>query len=266
MQEARRLLRRAHRYERRAFLVEGARAVLTALESPARVEEVFLSDGLPGENEIRRAASEQGVEVVRCPPSVVRVLAGTASPQGVVAVVGMPDTSAASLPRQISLALVLCGVSDPGNAGTLVRSAVAAAADAVVVTNGSVDPFGPKTVRASAATLLSTRIVILETMKEVALELRRRDVRLLGTAITGASVYTRELTAPVAFVLGNEAWGLPEDARPYLDDLISVPMPGPAESLNVGAAGAILMFEAVRQRRGPSGTSGGEVYPRLSDE
>jgi TrmH family RNA methyltransferase len=180
--------------------------------------------------------------------SVLAALSETRTPQGVVAVARMPDGTA-EVPADADLVLVLAGVSDPGNAGTLVRSAVAAGAGAVVFTEGSVDPLGPKTVRASAGALFHTTILRDVAVEEVTTDLRSRGLLVVGAAVQGEPIDRLDLTGPVAFVLGNEAWGLPEELSLGLDAVASIPMPGPTESLNVGVAGSILLFEAVRQRR-----------------
>ncbi|MEA2453538.1 MAG: methyltransferase, TrmH family [Actinomycetota bacterium] len=159
--------------------------------------------------------------------------------------VGLPEVAKAS-----GLVLILAGVSDPGNAGTLIRTAAAAGADAVIFTEGSADPLNPKTARASAAALFATHLVA-----DVSLEDAVGHVRSLGFVVIGAesgetsSIYETDLGRPLALVLGNESWGLPGPQRGLLDEVVSIPMPGTVESLNVATAGSIIIFEALRQRQ-----------------
>lgn len=148
------------------------------------------------------------------------------------------------------LLLVLAGVSDPGNVGTLIRTAAAAGADGVIVTEGSADPLNPKTARASAAALFATTLVADVSAVDALDQARTLGYLVLGADSTASgSIYRADLTVPFAVVLGNESWGLPEDRQGLLDNVLSIPMPGPVESLNVATAGSIFVFEALRQRR-----------------
>lgn len=188
---------------------------------------------------------------------MIGALTETVTPRGIVAVVSDPTKGLDALDG-VRLALVLADVRDPGNAGTLVRSALAAGAGAVVFAKGSVDPLHPKVVRSAAGSVFQIPIVRGPRLQEVAEVLSGFGVALVGTAAEAATdMYDADLTRPVAIVLGNEAWGLPEDATDLMDLTVRIPMPGPAESLNVSVAGSILLFEALRQR----GVGGGGGPP-----
>jgi tRNA G18 (ribose-2'-O)-methylase SpoU len=119
----------------------------------------------------------------------------------------------------------------------------------VVFTADAVDPYSPKTIRASAGALFKLRCIKERSFADVTERLRSVGIASIGASASASlSAYEADLTGPVAFVLGNEAWGLPADIAGGLDATVSVPMPGPLESLNVGIAGSLLLFEAVRQR------------------
>jgi RNA methyltransferase, TrmH family len=166
----------------------------------------------------------------------------------VVAVAQAPVADPAIL-RTADLSLILAGVRDPGNAGTLVRSAAAAGAGCIAFTEGSVDPFGPKTVRASAGALFQVPIVRGIDVGEAVTAARDGGVKVLGAdARSESSLDEVDLAEATAFVLGNEAWGFEPGLVSMLDGTVSIPMPGPIESLNVGIAGSILLFETVRRR------------------
>ena len=170
-------------------------------------------------------------------PNVIERVASTESPQPVLAVVGMRS---AALPVDASFVLVADRLGDPGNAGTIIRSAEAAGADAVVLTPGSVDPYNPKVVRASAGSLF--RIPVVEATLDSLSGFRR-----LGTSSHRGDIYTDPVYhGRVAVVVGNEAHGLDSDAE--IDQWITIPHAGPAESLNVAMAATVLVFEVARQR------------------
>jgi TrmH family RNA methyltransferase len=250
VRHARKLTRRAFRDKERAFLLEGPVVVAEALRSGAPVTEVFLDPQSEGTPLISELASSTQVRLTPVDDHVMRALSGTSTPQGVVAVCEMTDTPLTALPQGLSLVLVLAGVADPGNAGTLVRSAVAAGADAVVFSHASVDPFGGKTVRASAGLVCRTTIVRDASLDAIKEALTSRGLSMVGADATATSDYDgADLAQPVALVVGNEAGGLPEAGPGFFDLVVRIPMPGPAESLNVGTAGSILLFEAARQRR-----------------
>jgi TrmH family RNA methyltransferase len=250
VQAARRLTRRAFRERERAFLVEGPRAVKDALDRDYAIKELFVT----GDDAFATTARSRGISVVEVDTSVMRAIADTTTPQGVVAVVEMPETNLAEVATSGDLVLVLADVRDPGNAGTLLRSATAAGASAVVFTKGAVDPFSPKTVRAAAGTFFQIPVVVGDSLAETVQVLRGSGFLVLG-ADAGATedMGDVDMTARVAIVLGNEGWGIADDAQGLIDRNVRIPMPGPAESLNVGIAGSILLFEAVRQRRLSSG-------------
>jgi TrmH family RNA methyltransferase len=223
--------------------------VLEALRAGTEVKRVFVADGEDLPRELLSLAARRDVPVLCVSPAIVSALSDTVTPQGVVAVVRAPAVRLDDIAEDASLVLVLAGVRDPGNAGTLVRSAAAARADAVVFAPDTVDPFGPKTVRASAGALFRVPVVTGAGLAEWIHALSARGVRILAADAAGAPADEVDLARPVAFVLGNEASGLPRDLQPHVDARVAIPMPGPLESLNAAVAGSILLFEAIRQRR-----------------
>jgi TrmH family RNA methyltransferase len=250
VQAARKLKRRPLRRSEGAFLVEGPTVLDEALRSGAVVTEIFVDEEATGLGELELAARSRGVPVWGVTQSVLKAITDTTTPQGVAAIVELPDVSLAVLPEEPDLVLLLISVRDPGNAGTLIRSAVAAGAGAVIFAEDSVDPFGPKTVRSTSGMVFHIPLITDVGLAEAAAALRERGVRILG-AEAGAPLahHDVDLSGPVAVAVGNEAWGVPAHLREHLDEVVSIAMPGPAESLNVGVAGSLLLFEAVRQRR-----------------
>lgn len=243
------MLRRSARRRDGLFLVEGSVFVLEALRSGFQVEDLFFTEDAPGRPEIEGEALARDLMPATVPESVLKAMSDSATPQGVVAVAAIPEPRLEDL-KDLDLVLVLASVRDPGNAGTLVRSAVAAGAQAVVFGGESVDAYSPKTVRSSAGNLFKVPIVLDAATPGWSALLRTRGLSLIGADATApSSFYDVDLTAPSALVVGNESWGMPEEIRATLDTVAGIPMPGPAESLNAGIAGSLFLFEAVRQRR-----------------
>lgn len=190
------------------------------------------------------AAAAAGARVLELAPGVLERVAATVTPQPVLAVFPMLDV--AVVPAGGRFVVVMADVRDPGNAGTVLRTADASGADAVVCSGSTVDPFNPKTVRASAGSLFHVPIVVEH---DVAAALGALGgYRRVGAVVRDGEDYADyDWTQPSALVLGNEAVGLPDDLA--LDARVLIPMHGRAESLNVGMACAVLCFEAARQRR-----------------
>ncbi len=239
--------RRSVRQAERAFVVEGAKVLSEAVGAGAPIEAVFAAPGAPAE--VLEAASRAGARIYELAPGVVERVADTVSPQPVMAIVayvGVPlDTLA-----DASLLVVCVDVRDPGNAGTVLRSAEAAGVDGVICCGGSVDVYNPKTVRASAGALFHVPVVAGGDAVEVLERIGDWGLRRYGAVPrSGRDYATTDLRAPCALALGNEATGLPGAVAATLDDRITIPMAGRSESLNVGMSAAVLCFEAARQRR-----------------
>lgn len=247
------------RRERRAtgrHLVEGPHAVTEALAAGA-VETVFATpEALEDLGQL-----PTGVEVVVVADHVLAHLADTTTPQGVVAVAGDVTVGLEALPPE-GLVVVLDRLADPGNVGGIVRTADAAGASAVVCTEGTADVLGPKAVRAAVGSTYHLPLVVGCDLAALAGVARGQGRRLLGLD-AGADTSVLELAGehdPLVLVLGNEAHGLDAEARDVLDDVVSVPMRGAAESLNVAAAAAVAIYAAAPGRGGP-GEAGGSGRP-----
>ena len=249
--EAARLKKRGLREQYRRFRVEGAQATAEAI-SAGVAETVFVVPGSSGRvPEVVDLAGGRGVEVVEVSDSVVAHLTSAVTPQGIVALATFVDVPLEDLPMT-GIVPVLCSVRDPGNAGTVLRSADASAASGVVFTSGSVDVYNQKTVRASAGSLFHVPVVRDVPVDEAVARLRHAGAMVLAADADGeTSMHEADLGGPTALLLGNEAWGLPDEIRSLADETVRVPIAGRAESLNLAAAAALLMFEAARQRGAP---------------
>jgi TrmH family RNA methyltransferase len=261
---AHKLLRRARRTETGEFLADGAQAVREAVaaerDAPGTVRELYVTAEAAGRQvTIVRAALDRGIPVTEVNSRAAEKLSGAVTPQGITARCALPDGLTGGLASLLGgrpqLLAVLVETSDPGNAGTIIRLADAAGADAVIVAGDTVDAFGPKTVRASAGSVFHLPIVRAPHPETLLASLAGAGIRTLAT--TGAAELTLPeadasglLAGPTAWLFGNEAHGL---ARGVIDDAdrsIRIPIYGRAESLNLAAAAAICLYaSATAQRR-----------------
>jgi TrmH family RNA methyltransferase len=217
-----------------------------ALDSGAPVEEVFTT--LSGDllEQVGRPAANASVPLRPVTGEVMGHLTSTVTPQGVVAVTEFVDVPLSRV-TDGGFVPVLVEVRDPGNAGTILRSADAAGAEAVIFTTSSVDVYNPKTVRATAGSLFHVPVVREHGLEEVIQTLRARGYRVFAADAEGrTSLDEVDLTGPTATLFGNEARGLPPEAKAMADDTIRVPLRGRAESLNLAAAATLVMFASAR--------------------
>jgi TrmH family RNA methyltransferase len=252
---ARRLQRRRDRDQDGLFLAEGPQAVREALQTDLVVE-IFAT----GEAFDRHHRLINMVRAAKTPLSMITEdglasLAETVTPQGIVAVCRHLDvTLSDALTRRPRLIAVLADVKDPGNAGTVLRTADAAGADAVVFAGESVDPYNGKCVRASAGSLFHVDVVRAGDPHALVTALRDAGLTVLAADGYGANDLDTladdgALTSPTAWVFGSEAHGLPPDLADAADARVRVPIHGRAESLNLAAAAAVCLYASARAQR-----------------
>ena len=233
------------RREARAFLAEGVRLVEEALTEDWPVRFVLYASGLNERGQgLVEEFSLKGCEVEEVAPQLLQSLSDTKNSQGILAVL---DHSPLPLPASLNFLLIPDQIRDPGNLGTLLRSASAAGVEAVLLPPETTDAFAPKVVRAGmgAHFRLPVHNMDWEGIEEVC---RSAGLQVFLADMSGASCWETDLRAPLALIVGGEAQGASNQARMLASTPVSIPMPGKAESLNAGVAGVILMFEVVRQR------------------
>jgi RNA methyltransferase, TrmH family len=248
---ARRLARPAARAEQGRFLLEGARGIRAAADAGAPLHLLLATPAASARHpDLVAAARTAGARVLEVAEPVLAGLAQTVTPQGLVAVVGRVTRDVDALPPAPRLVAVLAEVRDPGNAGTVLRAADAFGADALATTAGSVDLESPKAVRASAGSLFHLPVAAGVPWPRLAGALAGRGLALVGADPHATDEVGRApLDRPTALVLGNEARGLPALVRADLDHLVRLPAWGRAESLNLAAAAAVLLYETARRQR-----------------
>jgi TrmH family RNA methyltransferase len=252
--------RRADRWHERCFVVEGAKVLSEALSAGATIESVYLEPSRADAETVAlaercRAAGSQLFEVQA---GVLERACDAVHGPPVAGVVKMLDRPLERIVLcEDSLVVVCAGTQDPGNAGAIVRSAGAAGATAAVFCDDSVDVYNPKTVRASAGALFRLPVVVVPGGAQVVGWLAGNGFKTLAAVPSGGAPYMDiDLSGRTALLLGGEARGLPADLIQSADGLISIPMKGDAESLNVAMAASVLCFEAARQRKSGTKASG----------
>ena len=228
------------------FVIEGVRLVEEAKSAGCDFDIIIYSDFLSQRgcgilNELR----DQYIQMEEVSPKIMRLISDTESPQGILAVVGLPKLE---IPEYINFVLILDAVRDPGNLGTIMRTAVAAGVQVVFLSDDSTDPYSPKVLRSGMGAHFSIPIqtIVLDNFEK---DIAKFGLRKLLADVSGGSIYTEvDLRVPLALIIGGEAEGVGDKSRLLADECLHIPMAGGNESLNAAVAAGILMFEVVRQR------------------
>lgn len=245
------LHQRSAREKSGLFLIEGPKAVVEAFEKGIRVRDVVVSESFWQQD--AAAISGQnipGVAVV--PDKLMKELATTTTPAGVLATAEIPRFQLEDLfgdQHQAPLVVIIHAIQDPGNLGTIFRTALAASATGIILTKGTVDPFNPKVVRAAMGALFAVPLVWDIALPEAVSQVRNHGLKVIACEPTApTSLFDADLTSAIAITLGNEGQGFTEDDLDLVDLQVSIPMNEKSESLNVAISGAVVLFNVVQQR------------------
>ena len=256
MRAVAKLANRAARSETGLFLLEGPQAVFEALTfRPELVVELFATPtALERHPEVVEAASTTDVEVEFVTEEVLDSMADTVTPQGFVAVCHQFPTSIKKIfANEPKLIAILEEVRDPGNAGTIIRAADAAGADAVIFTGRSVDLYNPKVVRSSTGSIFHLPVAVGVTLADVRERARFAGMQILAADIKGDDLLEARtsglLAEPTAWLFGNEARGLTDEDLALADRAVSVPIYGHAESMNLATAASVCLYESAFSQR-----------------
>ncbi|QYR24291.1 RNA methyltransferase [Paenibacillus sp. sptzw28] len=243
------LQEKKHRDRSGKFIIEGVHLVQEALLAGAAVEKVVYDAerGIPGE--LRRQLHEADLKLIEASTAVMAKCSGTDTPPPVFGVVAKPVCDLSDLYRQDTLAVVLDGVRDPGNIGTIIRSADAAGATAVVLGRGCADLYNPKTVRSTMGSLFHLPIIEGD-LAELLPEAKSKGMTIAGTSLKATETcFSYDWRGPTWLLLGNESEGLSASSFEMVDANVIIPIHGRSESLNVAMAATVLLYEALRQRK-----------------
>jgi len=239
-----------YRRKLRKFIIEGYRIIHEAVNSGSSLEKVFFSADTEQKyrNELAGRLSPE-VQLFEIPHDLFMQIAETDSPQGVLAVVKIPEVEFNTIYKKGFRGLVLDSVQDPGNAGTMIRSAHALGFDAVVATEGTVDLFNGKVLRSTMGSIFY--IPVLENIKseDIFAFCGENSIRVISSRLEDARpCYDVDLSGDFFIVIGNEGNGISECFHKKSSEFVKIPMPGGAESFNAGVAASILMYESNRQK------------------
>jgi TrmH family RNA methyltransferase len=237
---------REHRAAERAFVVEGVRATRDALETGATPRLVLVRADRSGEDAAAELALPDAAPVRYVAPRLFDRLSDVQTPQGVLAVFPLPQWSQDA--EGVPLVLVLDRLRDPGNLGTLLRSAAGAGVTGVYLTSGSVDPWNPKVVRAGMGAHFRLPVRPLDPQQSMELQ-SRVPLRVAAQADATRTYDSIDWTTPVALIVGGETEGVSPALRQWSTDVVAIPLQNGVESLNAAIAGSVMLFEAARQRR-----------------
>ena len=231
--------------------VEGLRIVEEAIRSGLRFRAVFFRES--EQDLVERLLPQIGahVETLLLPNNIFDNAVPSETPQGVAALVHLKEFSLEEIMERLQVGplVVIAGLQDPGNLGTILRSAEAFGGAGVILGEDTVSPFNAKVVRASAGSIFRVP-VIRGKLDAVSSQLRARDIRLVATSShKGTPLGEARLTGPLAMFIGNEGSGLPRDLMTRMDEVVAIPHARQVESLNAGVATSILLYEAARQRK-----------------
>jgi RNA methyltransferase, TrmH family len=255
VKQLRQAFARAERTEEGDCAIEGVRIVEEAIRSGLRFRAVFFQESAQDRAARLLPQIRAHVETLLLPDKLFDSLVPSETPQGVAALVRLKEFSIEDVLERLQLGpiIVLAGLQDPGNLGTILRSAEAFGSAGVVVGEGTVSPFNSKVIRASAGSVFRLPIVVaksLGALEEICSKLRAQNVRLVATSShKGTSLDQSNLTGPQAIFVGSEGSGLPRTLMTKMEESIVVPHTPQVESLNAGVAGSIVLYEAARQRK-----------------
>lgn len=254
IKELQQLTKKKNRYAQEAYMIEGIRFVESALEKEVVLKDVFFSSDLR-ENargtQLIEAVMKRDIRYHEVSSKLFNSISDTVNSQGILAIAPMPKNTTESDENLVfsNLSIVLDRVQDPGNLGTIIRTADAAGIKDIVLVKGTTDPYSTKVLRSTMGSIFDVKLHFMET-EEVIEVMKTQGIRLTVTSLEATNFhYELSVADPLALVIGNEGNGVSDAFSEAADELIKIPMYGGAESLNASVAAGIVMYDcAIRQR------------------
>lgn len=245
------LKQKKFRDEKGEYLIEGIRFVEEALKAKANIKHLFFDlklEKLKGGNELLDMAMKTDISLYEVGEHLMEGLSDTENSQGVVAVLPIKAFALNEVINNSKRLLVLETIQDPGNMGTIIRTADAAGFDGIVALRGCVDIYNPKVLRSTMGSIFHIPVVTNAEMADTVRFIREKGLKSFAAHLKGEkSIYEADMSNGGVIFIGNEASGLSEELSAWANELVKIPMPGKAESLNASVASALFMYEMVRQ-------------------
>lgn len=243
------LKRKRNRWQEEKFIIEGSKMIEEALEAKEEISHIIFSEEVRDREDYRLLL--QGVDIstniVQVSRGIFEEISDTESPQGIMALVsfGVRDIRDILEKKKKNL-IFLDSLQDPGNLGTIIRTADAFKIDGIIIGENTVDPYNEKVVRATMGSIFRLPIYVCEDNESFIKEARDLGYKLFSTDLKGQALYLEEFSPHNIIIIGNESKGVSNSLSQLVDSRIKIPMPGEAESLNAGVAASIIMYEAMK--------------------
>ena len=252
IKEVRALKNKNDREEKKLFFIEGTRFVAEAMKENSDIKYIIVSDTFlsnTATSDLMRVTDDMAITSYTVPDSLFGSITDTKTPQGILAVLALERKQLKDAVLSKGLLIILDTIKDPGNMGTIIRTADAAGCAGVIVPEGCVDVFNPKVLRSTMGSVFHVPIYHCGSIAEAMNITRKQGFLLCASHLEGSvSLYEADLSGQAALIIGSEAEGISPETAKNSDLLIKIPMEGRAESLNASVAAGVMIFEAMRQR------------------
>ncbi len=252
VKEIKTLANKKYREEKKLYFIEGIRFIEEAFKENVHIEKILISEKLAsnkGGEEVLAKINASGCNTYMLNEKLFKEISETENPQGVLAVLKTRQYGFSDIIRENNFLLILESIQDPGNMGTIIRTADAAGVTGIVMSKGCVDIYNPKVLRSTMGSIFRVPIYMSEDLRETIDSIKLRGMKVYAAHLKGRlNYFEADLKGNTAVIIGNEANGISDMAAGCSDELLKIPMFGTIESLNASVAASILMYEAVRQR------------------
>ena len=251
IKEIKGLSRKKNRWKEKLFIIEGIKVIEEAIESYIPIKHIFFSEELLGADggEAFFEIIKSRKETIKLSRNVFKQITNLDNPQGILAIVEFEERDIEDLYSiDLPFIIFLDGLNDPGNLGTIIRTADAFDIDAIVLGEDSVDPYNSKVVRATMGSIFRVPLYNVKSNNGFFDNMKKKDINIITTSLSGRALEREDFKDGFVIVIGNEANGVRKEILEKSAKQIKIPMPGGAESLNAGVAASIIMYEAMRSR------------------
>ncbi len=253
IKEIKSLKHKKYRDQTGKYLIEGFKIIEDALTVNADIESIIIDDNMKQTKEIQRicnAANNKNINIFSVSPKIISEISETVTPQGILGILLFKKLQIDKKKlHNMQTVCILENIQDPGNLGTIIRTADAAGIDSVVLLNGCVDLYNPKVIRSTMSSLFNVSIFPVDNLENLIKDLHDENYRIYATGLMSESFYySKDFTGKTAFIFGNESKGLSDSIRNLSDEIIKIPVIGKINSLNVAQSAAVIFYEVIRQK------------------